>query len=31
MDWLLSGRRLECATESPALLAQRVMAALVVG
>jgi hypothetical protein len=31
VDWLLSGRRLECATESPEQLAQRVTAALIAG
>ncbi len=31
MDWLLSGRRLECATETPEQLAQRVTAALIAG
>jgi hypothetical protein len=31
MDWLRSGRRLECATESPDQLAQRVTAALMAG
>jgi hypothetical protein len=30
-DWLLSGRRLECATETPEQLAQRVRAALIAG
>jgi hypothetical protein len=31
MDWLRSGRRLECATETPEQLAQRVTAALIAG